>query len=315
MKLVAENVRVYIINKDALMNALSLDMALGGSTNSVLHLLAIAREAGYPLSMEEIANISAAVPQLCVLSPASDQFVTDLHADGGIPAVLNELFKANHLKANALTVTGPLKDRFIERKDLGVIHSIRQPVSPDGGLAVLYGNLAPEGSIVKKGAVSPKMYQHQGPAKVFDSEEEACEAIYGGKIKAGDVIVIRFEGPAGGPGMREMLSPTSALAGMGLDEDVALLTDGRFSGASRGASIGHISPEAYRSGTIAKIQNGDLLDIDIPGRSINLMVPSDEIAKRACAPAPKRDLSPVLKKYRALVDSASRGAGLTVLNS
>lgn len=303
-----------ILNKKSIQHALALDMALGGSTNSVLHLLAIAREAGYELTMKEIGHISDTVPQLCVLSPASDTFVTHLEEDGGISAVLNELAKGGHVDPEALTVTGNMKDRFSERRGLGVIHSIDEPISPDGGLAVLYGNIAPEGSIVKKAAVSPKMYRHEGPAKVFNSEEETCDAIYDGEIKAGDVVVIRFEGPAGGPGMREMLSPTSALAGMGLDESVALLTDGRFSGASRGASIGHIGPEAYRGGLIAKVQDGDLIRIDIPARSLELLVDHAELEQRTPEPSPARKLSPVLRKYRALVDSAAYGATLSVID-
>lgn len=296
----------------ALRNALRMDMALGGSTNSVLHMLAIAREAGYSLTLEEINQISSATPQLCKLNPASDHYISDLNEKGGLRAVMTELKKGNHIELDAMTVNGPLADRLTGSfgADGIIIRRIDNPYSVDGGLAVLKGNLAQNGCVVKKGAVLPEMMQHEGPARVFDSEEEVSEAIFGGQIKPGDVIVVRFEGPKGGPGMREMLTPTSALAGMGLDNSVALITDGRFSGASRGASIGHVCPEAAVGGLIAYVQEGDRIRIDIPARTIELLVDAAELAQRQPAPQPDRNLRGVLNRYQSQVIASSAGARL-----
>ena len=251
---------------EAFENALTMDMALGCSTNSMLHLPAIAHEAGITITMDIADEISARTPNLCKLSPAGPSFIEDLYRAGGIPAVMKELAKKDLLHLNQITVTGKTVGENIEpavNKDPNVIRPIENPYSPYGGIAVLKGNLAPDGCVVKKSAVAPEMLVHSGPARVFDSEEAVIEAIYDQKIQKGDVVVIRYEGPKGGPGMREMLSPTSALAGMGLDRDVALITDGRFSGATRGACIGHVSPEAARGGPIALVQDGDQIDIDI----------------------------------------------------
>ncbi len=301
-----------IMTPAALRNALRLDMALGGSTNSVLHMLAIAREAGYSLTLDEINQISAATPQLCKLNPASDHYISDLNEMGGIRAVMTELVKAGHIELDALTVSGPLEDRLTGSSgaDGIIIRQIEHPYSADGGLAVLKGNLAVNGCVVKKGGVLPEMMQHEGPARVYDSEEEVSEAIFGGQIKPGDVIVVRFEGPKGGPGMREMLTPTSALAGMGLDNSVALITDGRFSGASRGASIGHVCPEAADGGLIAYVQEGDRIRIDIPARTIELLVSEEELAQRQPAPQPDRKLRGVLNRYQSQVIASSMGARL-----
>ncbi len=301
-----------IMTPAALRNALRMDMALGGSTNSVLHMLAIAREAGYSLTLEEINQISSATPQLCKLNPASDHYISDLNEKGGLRAVMTELKKGNHIELDAMTVNGPLADRLTGSfgADGIIIRRIDNPYSVDGGLAVLKGNLAQNGCVVKKGAVLPEMMQHEGPARVFDSEEEVSEAIFGGQIKPGDVIVVRFEGPKGGPGMREMLTPTSALAGMGLDNSVALITDGRFSGASRGASIGHVCPEAAVGGLIAYVQEGDRIRIDIPARTIELLVDAAELAQRQPAPQPDRNLRGVLNRYQSQVIASSAGARL-----
>ena len=299
-----------VMNEKSIRNALHVDMALGGSTNTVLHLLAIARECGYELTLEEINQISCKTPQLCKLSPAGPAFITDLNESGGIPAVMAELAKANLISTDCATVNGTVADRIARNKgaDNIVIRSVEDPYAEDGGLAILFGNLAPNGCIVKKGAVLPEMMKHQGPARVFNSEEEASEAIFAGKIKAGDVVIIRFEGPQGGPGMREMLSPTASIAGMGLDNSVALITDGRFSGATRGASIGHVCPEAAVGGILARVQENDLVRIDIAERQIELMVSDEELSKREPVPAPDRNLSGVLKRYQKNVDISSRGA-------
>lgn len=315
LDLVEENKTArMIMNKGNLVNAMRVDMALGGSTNSVLHMLAISREAGSPLTLKEIEELSATTPQLCKLDPAGDDFITDLNANGGISAVMAELAKKDLIDKSVNTVDGTLAERLEGNGSSNgyVIHSVDDPVSPDGGLAILFGNIAPEGCVVKKGAVLPEMLQHEGPARVFESEEEACEAIFGGKIQPGDVVVIRFEGPKGGPGMREMLSPTSALAGMGLDNSVALLTDGRFSGASRGASIGHITPEAVDGGLIGKVLEGDPIAIDIPARTISLKVSEDELANRKFAPQPERNLKGVLARYARQAGKASEGAGMEI---
>ncbi len=301
-----------IMQKENLRNAMKVDMALGGSTNSVLHMLAISHEAGHPLSMAEIDQISAGIPQLCKLDPAGADFITDLNAVGGLSAVMAELAKGGLLDLSVKTVDGSLKDRLAGNRgaDGKVIRPLAEPYAADGGLAILFGNLAPEGCVVKKGAVLPEMLRHEGPARVFNSEEEACEAIFSQAIKPGDVVVIRFEGPKGGPGMREMLSPTSALAGMGLDNSVALITDGRFSGASRGASIGHITPEAVDGGLIGKVEEGDLIAIDIPARTIELKVGAEVLKKRSPAARPDRHLSGVLARYAAQAGKASEGAGM-----
>lgn len=302
-----------IMTFEAFCNALAVDMALGGSSNTILHLPAIAHEAGLSLDLELANQISACTPHLCKLVPSGPHFLEDLDAAGGIPAVMNELLKNGLLKGEALTVTGrtvaeDVAGRTIKNHE--VIRTVADPYSPTGGLAILRGNLAEEGAVVKKGAVAPEMMTHRGPARVFDSEEEAVEAILGGRINKGDVIVIRYEGPRGGPGMREMLTPTSSVAGMGLDKDVALITDGRFSGATRGASIGHVAPEAAVGGLIALVQEGDPIRIDIPAGVIQLEVDEAEIARRRSswqAPEPKVR-SGYLARYARMVTSASRGA-------
>ncbi len=299
-----------IMTEKSIRNALHVDMALGGSTNTVLHLLAIARECGYELTLEEINKISCKTPQLCKLSPAGPAFITDLNESGGISAVMAELAKAELITTDCPTVNGFVADRIAKNKgaDNIVIRSVEEPFAEDGGLAVLFGNLAPNGCIVKKGAVLPEMMKHEGPARVFNSEEEASEAIFAGKIKAGDVVIIRFEGPQGGAGMREMLSPTASIAGMGLDNSVALITDGRFSGATRGASIGHVCPEAAAGGLLARVQENDIVRIDISERHIELVVSEEELSKREPVPAPDRNLRGVLSRYQKNVDISSRGA-------
>ncbi len=304
-----------ILNRTALLNALAVDMALGGSTNTVLHLPALAREAGLELELDVVDEISRKVPNLCKLSPAGAQHIQDLNEAGGIPAVMKELLEHGLISGEALTVTGltvagNLEGVKIERAD--VIRSVADPYSPTGGLAVLRGNLAPEGAVVKQSAVAPEMLEHAGPARVFNSEGEAVAAILGEQIQPGDVIVIRYEGPKGGPGMREMLTPTAAVAGMGLDKEVALITDGRFSGATRGASIGHIAPEAAEGGPLALVAEEDSIRIDIPGRKLELLVPEEELARRReewRRPEP-RVKSGYLVRYARLVTSASQGAVL-----
>ncbi|MDR2444363.1 MAG: dihydroxy-acid dehydratase [Spirochaetaceae bacterium] len=300
-----------ILTKRAFMNALTLDMALGCSTNTALHLPAIAHEAGFDLDFNLLNKVSAATPNLCHLSPAGPSAVEDLHAAGGIPAVFSELAKKDLLDLDAPTVYGKLADtvRGAVNKNTEVIRPIDDPFMETGGLAALWGNLAPDGCVVKQSAVAPSMLRHGGPARVFDGEDAAFDAIMSGKINAGDVVVIRYEGPRGGPGMKEMLGPTSALAGMGLDDKVALLTDGRFSGASRGAAIGHISPEAACGGPIAFLREGDTVSIDIPARRVNTLVSDAELAKRKAewTPPPKA-LSGYMARYARLVGSASGGA-------
>ena len=314
MKLFAEKKNARdIMTKGAVYNALRADMALGGSTNSVLHLLAISREAGYPLSMEDIAQVTDSTPQLCKLNPAgSDYFITDLNEKGGISAVLAELAKKGIVDMDTPTVDGTMGKRLTDHPgaDRTVIRPVTDPVAQDGGLAVLKGNLAAKGAIVKKGAVDPDMLVHSGPARVFDSEEAATQAIFSGKINPGDVIVIRFEGPRGGPGMREMLTPTSAVAGMGLGNSVALITDGRFSGATRGASIGHVCPEAAAGGLIAYIKEGDTISVDIPARKLELKVSEEELAGRQPASVPEMDIKGVLARYRSMAHSATEGASI-----
>ncbi|MBI2849668.1 MAG: dihydroxy-acid dehydratase [Chloroflexi bacterium] len=312
MELLAANVRPRsIINKDSLHNAFAVDMALGGSTNSVLHLTAIAHEAGVDFSLPMVNEISQATPQLCKLRPAGDYHIEDLDKAGGIPAVMKEL--GGLLKTKANTVSGKTVAQIAAQSrvnDSAVIRSKANAYSSTGGLAVLFGNLAPDGAVVKRGAVAPEMMVHQGTARVFDSEEEATQAIIGRTIKPGEVIVIRYEGPRGGPGMREMLTPTSLLAGMGMDKEVALITDGRFSGATRGAAIGHVSPEAASRGPIAALADGDIIKIDIPNGKLDAELSDKEIAKRL---AKVPDFEPrvktgYLKRYAEKVSSASTGA-------
>lgn len=302
-----------ILTRAAFENALAVDMALGGSTNTILHLLAVAAEVGLKLSLERVNEISERTPNLCRIDPAGPHYVVDLDEAGGIPAVMMELARGGLVDTGALTVTGRsvgenLRGRTVLRRD--VIRSLEDPYSASGGLAILWGNLAPEGAVVKKSAVVPEMMVHRGPARVFDGEEEAVAAIMGGSIKPGDVVVIRYEGPRGGPGMREMLAPTSALAGMGLDREVALLTDGRFSGATRGAAIGHISPEAAQGGPLALVREGDPIAIDITRRTIDLLVDEAELAARRAAwrPPEPRVKRGYLARYARLVTSAGTGA-------
>ncbi|HHU63248.1 MAG TPA: dihydroxy-acid dehydratase [Clostridiales bacterium] len=314
MELVEKNIKPSdILTEEAFYNALTLDMALGCSTNSVLHLPAIAHEAGIKINLDMVNEISGRTPNLCRLSPAGPDQVEDLHRAGGVPAVMAELNKKGLINTNLLTVTGGTIGDNIKNvtvKDYNIIRSIDNPYSTTGGIAVLWGNLAPEGAVVKQSAVAPEMLVHKGPARVFDSEEEVIDAILNGKINKGEVVVIRYEGPKGGPGMREMLSPTSALAGMGLDKHVALITDGRFSGATRGASIGHVSPEAMEGGTIALVKDGDMISIDIPAGKLELMVPQQELDRRRSewkAPEPKITKG-YLARYARLVTSANTGA-------
>ncbi|HOO60903.1 MAG TPA: dihydroxy-acid dehydratase [Bacillota bacterium] len=317
VSLLKDNVTArQILTRDNIENALRADMALGGSTNTVLHLLAISREADCPLSMEDVKRISDETPQITKLNPASSMFITDLHEAGGMSAVLKELAINKKINEDVNTVDGTMKSRLAETipgsQCSDMIRACNSPISKDGGIAVLYGNLANGSAIVKKGAVLPEMMYHQGPARVFNSEEEATEAIFGGQIQAGDVIVIRFEGPRGGPGMREMLTPTSAVAGMGLDSTVALITDGRFSGATRGASIGHVCPEAAAGGLLAKVMEGDLITIDIVNRTITLEVDETTLAERVSMPAPERRLSGVLRRYSESAASANQGASWNI---
>jgi dihydroxy-acid dehydratase len=301
-----------LLNERAFMNALALDMALGCSTNTALHLPAIAHEAGIKLDLRVFNEVSAVTPNLCKLAPASATPIEDLHAAGGVSAVLKELSRRNLIDPRAPTVYGTLEDalRDARNQDPQVIRPIENPYSPTGGLAALWGNLAPEGCVVKQSAVAPSMLKHEGPARIFDSEEAAFRAIMEGKIIPGDVVVIRYEGPRGGPGMKEKLAPTAALAGRGLDDQVALITDGRFSGATKGAAIGHVSPEAAEGGPIALLKEGDRIAIDIPGRSISVLVDDDELAKRRSRwnPPPPRVTRGYLARYARQVGSAAAGA-------
>jgi len=313
MELVRRDIRPRdIMTKDALLNALTVDMALGCSTNSMLHLPAIAHECGVELNLDIANEISAKTPNLCHLAPAGRTYMEDLDAAGGVYAVMNELTKKNLLNTACLTVTGrTMGDNLAGCVNLDpeVIRPIENPYSETGGIAVLKGNLAPEGSVVKRSAVLPEMLVHQGPAKVFDSEEDAQSAINAGKIVAGDVVVIRYEGPKGGPGMREMLNPTSAIMGMGLGSSVALITDGRFSGATRGACIGHITPEAASGGMIGVVKDGDIIRINIPENTIELKVDEAELTERMKNFVPKKkELSGYLKRYAALVSGGASGA-------
>lgn len=302
-----------ILTKKAFRNALAVDMALGCSTNTVLHLTAIAHEAGVPINLELINEISKSTPHLCSLSPAGPNHIEDLNAAGGIQAIMKELAKAGLIDTDCITVNGKtVGENITNAKDAddAVIRTVSNPHHAEGGLAVLFGNLAPDGCVVKQSAVVDAMMVCEGPARVFDSEEDATEAIMGGKIKPGDVIVIRYEGPKGGPGMREMLTPTSALAGMGLDDKVALLTDGRFSGGTRGAAIGHVSPEAMEGGPIAIVRDGDTITIDIPAKKISLRLDENEISERVAKwekPAPKITRG-YMARYARMVSSANTGA-------
>lgn len=302
-----------ILTTEAFANALTVDMALGCSTNTVLHLPAIAHEAGVKIDLDYINEISERTPQLCKLAPAGENHIEDLYAAGGIQAVMKRLAEKDFLFTDCLTVSGLTVGEQLEAAqifDEEIIRPFSKPYSQTGGIAVLRGNLAPDGAVVKQGAVAPEMLKKTGPARVFDSEEAAVEAILSGTIKKGDVIVIRYEGPKGGPGMREMLTPTAAVAGMGLDKDVALITDGRFSGATRGAAIGHVSPEAMERGPIAVVRDGDLIAIDIPGRKLDLLISEEEMQKRLQQlqlPRPKVTTG-YLARYAGLVTSASTGA-------
>ncbi len=314
MELVKKNIRPRdIMTKSAIRNAITADMALGCSTNSMLHLPAIANECGVEFDLDMVNEISEKTPNLCHLAPAGPTYMEDLYEAGGVYAVLKEIDKLGLIDTSVMTVTGKTLGENIENsinRDTSVIRTVDNPFTKTGGIAVLRGNLAPDGCVVKRSAVAPEMLVHEGPARVFESEEEAINAIYAGKIVKGDVVVIRYEGPSGGPGMREMLSPTSAIAGMGLDKDVALITDGRFSGATRGASIGHVSPEAVSGGTIAYVKDGDIISINIPEYKIELKVSDEELSKRKKEMPIKRkeNISGYLKRYSQMVSSADKGA-------
>ncbi len=318
MDMYRKNIRPRdIMTKDAILNALTIDMALGCSTNSMLHLPAIAHEIGFDFDISFANDISAKTPNLCHLAPAGPTYMEDLNEAGGVYAVMNEINKLGLLHTDCMTVTGKTVGENIAgcvNRNPEVIRPIDNPYSKTGGLAVLKGNLAPDGSVVKRSAVVPEMMKHSGPARVFECEEDAIAAIKGGKIVAGDVVVIRYEGPKGGPGMREMLNPTSAIAGMGLGSSVALITDGRFSGASRGASIGHVSPEAAVGGPIALVQEGDIIDIDIDNLSLNVRVSDEELAKRKAQWQPREPkvTTGYLARYAAMVTSGNRGAILEI---
>lgn len=316
MTLVEKNIRPRdIVTEKSVANGVTMDMALGCSTNTVLHLPAIFREAELDLTLDIFDRISRKTPNLCRLSPAGPHHIADLHEAGGIPAVMNELAASGRIDLDVMTVTGrtlgenlaALKPRILRPE---VVRTVAEPYSPEGGIAILKGNLAPDGAVVKQSAVAPEMMQRTGTARVFEGEEEAVEAIMGGKIKAGDVVVIRNEGPVGGPGMREMLTPTSAISGLGLGAEVALLTDGRFSGGTRGAAIGHISPEAAEGGTIGLVREGDGIRIDIPARSLELLVDEAELAQRRkdFKPYPKEIRSSILRRYSRMATSAAKGA-------
>lgn len=319
MDLIEKDIRPRdILTEKAFQNAIAADMALGCSTNSMLHLPAIAHECGIDINLDEVNRISEATPNLCHLAPAGPTYMEDLDAAGGVYAVLKELEEAGLIDGNVMTVTGKtLHENIAQAKNMdeSVIRPLDNPFTPTGGLAVLRGNIAPDGCVVKRSAVAPEMLRHTGPAVVFDSEEEAIAGIFGGKVKAGDVVVIRYEGPAGGPGMREMLSPTSAIAGMGLDKEVALITDGRFSGATRGAAIGHITPEAVKGGLIAYVKDGDQIAINIPDYSIELLVDEEELEnrKKTMEIKTKKDVKGYLKRYASAVSGADRGAVLSWL--
>jgi len=314
MELVEKDIRPRdIMTEAAFHNAEAVDMALGCSTNTMLHLPAIAHECGVEISFDMSNAISDRTPNLCHLAPAGDTYMEDLDKAGGVYAVMAELAKAGLIDTSLITCTGKTIAENLEgvtNRNPEIIRPIDNPFSKTGGIAVLKGNLAPDGCVVKQAAVAPEMMQHEGPARVFNSEDEAIEAIYAGKIVAGDVVIIRYEGPKGGPGMREMLNPTSAIAGMGLDKDVALITDGRFSGATRGASIGHVSPEAASGGNIGLVEEGDIIAIDIPAHTIELKVSDEELAARRAkwvCPEP-RIKTGYLARYAKMVSSADKGA-------
>ena len=314
MELVRKNITPRrIVTRKSIENALAVDMAIGGSSNTALHIPAIAHYTGIPITLKDINPISERTPHLCTLAPAGSHHLQDLHEAGGIPAVINELLTNKLIHGSCMTVTGKSIARNVDGRritDTSVIRRVNKPVHRDGGLTVLTGNIAPDGCIVKQAAVAPEMLKYSGKARVFKSEEESVKAIMAGKISKGDVVVIIYEGPKGGPGMREMLTPTSVIAGMGLDKDVALITDGRFSGATRGASIGHISPEAAAGGPIAVVREGDTIDIDIPKKSINVKLSDEEIARRLQSlrmPKPKITTG-YMSRYANLVSSADRGA-------
>ncbi|MCD6386211.1 dihydroxy-acid dehydratase [Candidatus Sumerlaeota bacterium] len=314
MELWRRNIRPRdIITRDSLLNAFAVDMALGCSTNTILHLLALAYEAGIKLTLKDIDSVSKKAVNLCRISPASKTFMEDFHEAGGVPAVMKELTKIGLINTELITATGkPVKSIIsgARIKNPEIIRTVDNPYYPSGGIAVLWGSLAPDGAVVKASAVAPEMMQHSGPARVFDSEPEAARAIYDGKIRKGDVIVIRYEGPRGGPGMQEMLTPTSAVAGMGIDREVALVTDGRFSGGTRGAAIGHISPEAMAGGNIALVRNGDIIEFDIEKRRLELKVSREELNRRRKKwrpPEPKIQ-SGYLARYASMVSSADKGA-------
>ena len=316
MELLEKNIRpLDIMTEKAFMNALTVDMALGCSTNTMLHLPAIAKEAGVKLNLDIANEISAKTPNLCHLAPAGHTYMEDLNEAGGVYAVMNELTKLNLLNTDLITATGKTVAENIEGceiKDTDIIRPVTNPYSTSGGIAVLKGNLAPDGCVVKRSAVAPEMLQHKGSARVFDCEEDAIEAIHAGKINPGDVVVIRYEGPKGGPGMREMLNPTSAIMGSGLGHCVALITDGRFSGATRGAAIGHISPEAAVGGPIALVEEGDTIEIDINANTINLLISDEEFAKRKAEWKPRQPkiTTGYLARYAKLVTSGAQGAVL-----
>ncbi|NLZ49140.1 MAG: dihydroxy-acid dehydratase [Clostridiales bacterium] len=321
VELVKKDIRPRdIMTKDAFINALTIDMALGCSTNTMLHLPAIAHEAGVELNVDIANEISAKTPNLCHLAPAGHAYMEDLNEAGGIYAVMNEINKLGLLKTDLITCTGKTVAENIEgylNKNPEIIRPVENPYSPTGGIAVLKGNLAPDSCVVKRSAVVPEMLKHEGPARVFDCEEDALDAINSGKIVAGDVVVIRYEGPKGGPGMREMLNPTSAIAGRGLDSTVALITDGRFSGASRGASIGHVCPEAAVGGPIALVEDGDIIQIDINNNSINLLVSDDELERRRANWKPRKPqiTNGYLARYSSMVSASCKGAILEVPKS
>ena len=318
MEMFRHNIRPRdIMTKEAIINALTVDMALGCSTNSMLHLPAIAHEIGFDFDIAFANPISEKTPNLCHLAPAGHTYMEDLDEAGGVYAVMKELADIGLINTECMTVTGKTIGENVKHaynRDEEVIRPVSNPYSKTGGLAVLKGNLAPDGSVVKRSAVAEEMMVHEGPARVFESEEDAIKAIKGGKIVPGDVVVIRYEGPKGGPGMREMLNPTSAIAGMGLDSTVALITDGRFSGASRGASIGHVSPEAAVGGPIALVKEGDIISINIPEMTLNMKVPDEELEERRKAWKPKEmgEITGYLKRYQAMVTSGNRGAILEV---
>ncbi len=304
-----------IMTLQAFENAITVDMAIGGSTNTCLHLPAIAKEVGIELTMDHFADIAERTPHLALLKPAGKYFPRDLYEAGGIPTLMNELNRHGLIHPNCLTVTGRTVAENVNGREISntdVIHPIDRPISPQGGIAILYGSLAPEGAVVKSAAVAPEMLVHSGPARIFDQEEPALEAIFGGQIKPGDVVVIRYEGPKGGPGMREQLLPTSAIIGMGLGKSVALVTDGRFSGATQGACVGHVTPEAYLGGPIALVEEGDVISIDIPAGKIELQVPPEVLKARKKAWQPpdstRLEQGSLLERYRRLVGPAIKGS-------